>query len=183
MVSRMVPEAMSQTLRHLLHTTRHYTSSLLSILRKEASASKQAVASEHPTERCARRCRREPPRKMCPCQARFTIFRVLNTVCSRSKHSQDHGRRLNHICQPNTPRRLIPICHVNPTPSSTTTKRACERTKTSVRHGWKNHFGLQCSRLKVAATTKIVVAGEKPDPCATSHHRHDAGAPSILHRA
>ena len=34
--------------------------------------------------------------------------------------------------------------------------------------------GLQCSRLKVAATTKIVAAGESPDPGASSHHRHDA---------
>ena len=34
-------------------------------------------------------------------------------VCSRSKHSQDHGRRLNPICQPNTPRRLNPICQPN----------------------------------------------------------------------
>ena len=51
--------------------------------------------------------------------------------------------------------------------------------------------GLQCSRLKVAAATKVVVAGERPDPgasshhriIASSHHRHDAGAPSVLHRA
>ena len=43
------PEAMSQSLRHLLHTTQHYTSSLLSILLKEASVSEQA-ASEHPPE-------------------------------------------------------------------------------------------------------------------------------------
>ena len=34
-------------------------------------------------------------------------------VCSRSKHSQDHGRRLNPICQPNTPRRLNPTCQPN----------------------------------------------------------------------
>ena len=100
-------------------------------------------------------------------------------VCSRSKHSQDHGRRLNHICQPNTPRRLNPICQ----PNSEHHDNACERTETSVRHGWKLYFGLQCSRLKVAAATKIVVAGERPDPGASPHHRHDAGAPSVLHRA
>ena len=44
--------------------------------------------------------------------------------------------------------------------------------------------GLQCSRLKVATATKVVVAGERPDPghhriIASSHHRHDAGAPSV----
>ena len=31
--------------------------------------------------------------------------------------------------------------------------------------------GLQCSRLKVATATKVVVAGERPDPSASSHHR------------
>ena len=31
--------------------------------------------------------------------------------------------------------------------------------------------GLQCSRLKVATATKVVVAGERPDPGASSHHR------------
>ena len=29
---------------------------------------------------------------------------------------------------------------------------------------------------------EIVAAEERPDPCATSHHWHDAGAPSVLHR-
>ena len=39
--------------------------------------------------------------------------------------------------------------------------------------------GLQRSLLKVATATKVVVAGERPDPGASSHHRHDAGAPSV----
>ena len=42
------PKTMSQSLRHLLHTTWHYTSSLLSILRKEAPVSKQAITCENP---------------------------------------------------------------------------------------------------------------------------------------
>ena len=37
-------------------------------------------------------------------------------------------------------------------------KRACERTETSVRDGWKLPLGLQCSRLKVATATKCFSA-------------------------
>ena len=108
---------------------------------------------------------------MCPCQALFTMFRVPNTYALAQKHSQDHGRRLNLICQPNTPRRLKPTCQPNTEHHDNKARGASERRQAC------DMDGLQCSRLKVPATTKIVPAGERPDPGASSHHRHDAGAP------
>ena len=55
-----------------------------------------------------------------------------------------------------------------------TAKRACERTETSVRHGWKLHFGLQCSRLKVATSQGTVLhssCGSTNDSLASTARR------------
>ena len=67
------PEAMSQSLRHLLHTTWHYTSSLLSILCKEGSVSEQAV-------RLVFRHFAPPEFPLiCPAQACIAVFPPVNT--------------------------------------------------------------------------------------------------------
>ena len=128
-------------------------------------------------------CQPNTPRRLSPiCQHHHG--RRLNPICQPNT-----PRRRSPICQPNTPRRLSPICqpkHATETQSHLSTQhraprqRSARASERSVRHGWKLHFGLQCSRLEVATDTKIVVAGERPDLDASSHHRYGAGAPSVL---
>ena len=89
-------------------------------------------------------------------------------VCSRSQHSQDHGRRLNPIYQPNTEHH---------------DKNARVRANGDKRARWMElHLGLQCSRLKICFCRQDRGGGREAWPGASSQHRHDAGAPSVLHR-
>ena len=68
---------------------------------------------------------------MCPCQASFTIFRVLNTY-ALAQNTLNTATVGDSIPSVNPPRHGDSIPSVNPTPSTTTTKRACERTETNV---------------------------------------------------
>ena len=139
----------------------------------------------------------------------LTHMLLLRTL-SRSRslhpnHSRDHCRlhvhipkhsrvrRLNPICQPNTEQFQgvsIPSVNptVNPTPSNSKETQSHLSTQqgasgTEPRRRRQTHAHVKGSHSRVATTTKIVAAGEKPDSGASSHHRHDAGAPSVLHRA
>ena len=122
-----------------------------------------------------------------PCLHENVIFRVLTHMLllrtlSRSRslhpnHSRDHCRL--HVTYPsihfhyaygdsipsvNPPRRLKPICQPN-------TEHHDKKARASERRQACDMEGLQCSRLGVATATKVVVAGERPDPGASSHHR------------
>ena len=78
---------------------------------------------------------------MCPCQAWFTIFRVLNTYALAQNHSQDHGSETQSH---------LPTQHRAPQESARASERrqACEMN-------WKLHFGVHCSRLKICYCRQV----------------------------
>ena len=94
----------------------------------------------------------------------FTFIERTETQPHLSTQHRSNRRSLNPICQPNTPRRPKPICQPN-------TEHHDNKARASERRQACDMDGLQCSRLKVATATKVVVAGDRPEPGASSHHR------------
>ena len=131
---------------------------------------------------------------------RFLTQMLLLRTLSRSRslhpnHSRDHCRlhvhtpkhslslrvrRLNPTCQPNTEQfqgkeshSHLSTQHAMETQSHLTTQHRVPRqesARASERRQPCEMNGLQCSRLKVDTATKVVMAGERPAPGASSHH-------------
>ena len=107
------------------------------------------------------------------------LSRSLSVACS-------HAQAFTFIADTETQSHLSTE-HATETQTHLSTQHRAARqesARASERRQACDMVGLQCSRLKVATATKVVVAGERPDPVhhriiASSHHRHDAGAPSV----
>ena len=121
-------------------------------------------------ERFARDYRYEPQRKCFlsgPNSDALTGNAVKITVASPKPLSRSLS-----VARPHT--QAFTFITRTETQSHLSTEHATE-TQTHARAGERRQAcdmdGLQCSRLKVATATKVVVAGERPDRGASSHHR------------